>query len=225
MNVQDLAQRAASHKRAALETLQPVNMQALERRDELTEAKRTHNLKVKSMSEEREVASGHHLDLFPTPEDLAARMVSLCSGYDGVWLEPSAGTGRIAQAIRDIGIEPVCIELSYRAFELLKSRGFNAQQADFLETTIQADVIVMNPPFSKGQDITHVLHAYDCLNPGGRIVAIMSEGTMYRSDKKAKDFQKWLDEIGVYSEKLDPGTFKSSGTMVSARLVIIDKKG
>jgi tRNA G10 N-methylase Trm11 len=179
-------------------------------------------------AQEREVTAGHPLDLFPTPAALAARMIEMADIRPGqAVLEPSAGTGRIAQAIKAAGVEPMCIELNYSAAELLKSRGYFCEHTDFLTWQPPAadrfNAVVMNPPFSNGQNITHVLHAYDLLAPGGRLVAIMSEGTFYRSDKKAVAFRDWLDNLGGTSEKLPEGTFKASGTQVSARLVVIDK--
>lgn len=236
------AQRAAAHKRGALDNLAASETweRARGRASDLWDARKGHQAAAKLRTEEREVTAGHAFDLFPTPPDLAARMVSMCDDplfVGALWLEPSAGTGRIAQAIKDAGHSPNCIELQYRAYELLKARGFNVRQGDFLEqdphdgTTepgrvtlpLRADVIIMNPPFSKGQDIEHVLHAWKCLNVGGRIVAIMSEGVFYRQDKKAEAFRVFLDREGGYSEKLPPGTFKTSGTGANARLVILDK--
>jgi len=80
----------------------------------------------------------------------------------------------------------------------------------------------MNPPFEKKQDIKHVLHAYDCLQPGGRLVAIMSEGTFFRNGELEDEFKILLDETGR-SEKLPCGAFKKSGTGVAVRLVVMDK--
>ena len=240
MNAIQSAQRAAAHKRGALANLAGQMEAADARASDLWDARKNHQAAAKLQQEEREVTAGHAFDLFPTPPDLAARMVAECSDpiFNGaLWLEPSAGTGRIAQAIKDAGHTPNCIELQYRAYELLKARGFNVIQGDFLEQDphngitepgretlpLRADIIIMNPPFSKGQDIDHVLHAWSCLDLGGRIVAIMSEGVFYRKDKKAEAFRAFLDRSGGYSEKLPPGTFKSSGTGVNARLVVLDK--
>jgi hypothetical protein len=85
------------------------------------------------------------------------------------------------------------------------------------------DVFVMNPPFSRGQDIDHVRHAYNCLGEGGRIVSVMSERTFYASDKKATAFRSWFDEVCGQDEKLPADTFKESGTTTKTRLVTIDK--
>lgn len=230
-NYANLANRVASHKKEAIKSLKPARERAIDRADLLWEARQAQKKGAVIRTKERELMQGHAFDLFPTPPELAKRMVNLCddpifSGASTKWLEPSAGTGRIAQAIRNAGHEPICIELSYSAYEFLVSRCFDVTQGDFLEldpTTHKADVILMNPPFSNGQDIDHVKHAFEILGEGGRIVAIMSEGSFHRSDNKAKQFREWLEDVCHWTEELEPGTFKSSGTNVKARLVVIDK--
>ncbi len=89
------------------------------------------------------------------------------------------------------------------------------------------DRIVMNPPFSNGQDAEHIHHAYTILKPGGKLVAIAGEGIFFRNDAKAAAFRKWLDEVDGSSEKLPEGTFKDASLMattgVNARMVVIEK--
>ncbi len=89
------------------------------------------------------------------------------------------------------------------------------------------DRIIMNPPFSNGRDIEHVMHAYDLLKPGGRIVAIMGESAFFNQSKKAEAFRQWLDDKGGTSEKLPAGSFMDTSlpvnTGVNARMVVIDK--
>lgn len=89
------------------------------------------------------------------------------------------------------------------------------------------DRIVMNPPFSDGRDIQHVMHAYSLLRPGGRIVAIMGEGAFFQSNKRAEAFREWLDERGATNEKLPDGSFMDPSlpvnTGAAARMVVIDK--
>ena len=89
------------------------------------------------------------------------------------------------------------------------------------------DRIIMNPPFSDGRDIQHVMHAYSLLRPGGRIVAIMGEGAFFQSNKRAEGFREWLDERGATNEKLPDGSFMDPSlpvnTGVAARMVVIDK--
>ena len=168
---------------------------------------------------------------FPTPVALAERMAEEADIKDGMSvLEPSAGSGRIADAVSkvmgDAAANLTMIEQSSQLRDILKLKGYPvAEDTDFLEHKGEYDRIVMNPPFENGQDIDHVRHAYDLLKPGGRIVAIMSPGPFFRSDKKAVAFREWFDAIGGQVEALPEGTFKESGTSVSSRLAIIDKPG
>lgn len=171
--------------------------------------------------EERQVMQGHPLDLYPTPIGLADRMVAMAWEYTKdltLWLEPSAGTGVLAEAMRRQDVDPLCVELNVAAVQLLRKRGFEVLQMDWLQCRCAARVILMNPPFSKDQDIAHVRHAYDCLLMGGGIlVGIMSEGSFGR--QRSEGFVSWFEAIGGISEALPEGTFKHSGTMVRTRLI------
>ena len=220
MNPAQVAEIAAL-KRAALARLRPLIKESYTRADELRAVRKDENKAGELRTQEREIIQGHPLDLFITPRDLAARMVSLSDIWDGLTvLEPSAGTGRISEAIREAGHNPVCVELNWNAAKLLEQRGFNVTCTDFLEYTGNFDRVIMNPPFSKNQDVKHVRHAYDLLNEGGRLVAIMSAHSFFAQDRESKEFQDWLPG---YGEELPAGSFKASGTMVNAYLVVIDK--
>lgn len=165
---------------------------------------------------------------FPTPKALAERVVDEADIRAGMSvLEPSAGKGSIAEAAAEAAdegslsvIEPVSDLRS-----ILELKGFNIVDRDFLGHETTYDRIVMNPPFEDRQDVAHVRHAYDLLKPGGRVVAIMSEGPFFGSDKRATEFRDWLDEVGGVSEQLPEGSFKDSdrSTGVATRLVVIDK--
>ena len=48
----------------------------------------------------------------------------------------------------------------------------------------------MNPPFENGRDIDHVTHALSLLKPGGRLVAIMSEGVFSVSSKRQSIYRR-----------------------------------
>ena len=81
----------------------------------------------------------------------------------------------------------------------------------------------MNPPFTRHQDIDHVRHAYDLLDAGGVLVAIMCESTFFRSDKKPVEFRDFLGSVYAQTIKLEPGAFRESGTDVVTRIVKIRK--
>lgn len=160
--------------------------------------------------------------LFPTPREIVAQMIDLADIDDGMdILEPSAGTGAILSAI-----PPHCqvqaVEIDYRlaarlneAFPFVKTI-----QADFLclgpEDIGAFDVVLMNPPFDRGQDITHIRHALNFVRPGGRVVAICADGPRQ---------QKAIGEALADSyEPLPEGSFSTQGTMVSTALAVITKR-
>jgi hypothetical protein len=139
-------------------------------------------------------------------------------------LEPSAGDGAIADAIRErYEIEPACIEYNYSLLELLGAKGHTIIGHDFLTYHGGGwNAIVMNPPFENKQDIDHVKHAFDLLIDGGRLVSVMSASVMHNSDKKATAFREFVDDHGYFQE-LPEGSFKESGTNVNAVLCVLDK--
>ena len=164
---------------------------------------------------------------FPTPAPLAAQLVELAElEPEHLVLEPQAGQGGLAEAIaRIIPKDNIhCVELLENHVSILQAKGFAAQEGDFLTIDPRPvyDRVVMNPPFSRQADITHVLHAYRFLKPGGRLTAIMSAGTTFRSDRKTLAFREFLDQRG-WHEPLPEESFKDSGTSVNTIRVLLDK--
>lgn len=161
--------------------------------------------------------------LFPTPADLAARMVELAEiqAGDSV-LEPSAGTGNIMQAVN--GSHPdflgVAVEYNQSLANALRSKfAWKIHQGDFLTCNGDLgkfDAIVMNPPFVDAQDIKHIQHALSMLKPGGRLVAICANGP--RQQDKLKPL---IAEHGGTWEDLPRDTFKESGTGVNTALIYL----
>lgn len=166
---------------------------------------------------------------FPTPDKLAEKMVYQADIQDSdKVLEPSAGIGSIADAIKKLHpkVELSVIELMASLQNILKKKAYKFVGDDFLEHAKKYDKIIMNPPFEKLQDIDHVKHAYSLLKPNGRIVSIMSPSGFYNSQKKAKEFREWFKEIDGVMEELPKGSFKSSfsPTGVNTVMVTIDKQ-
>ena len=162
--------------------------------------------------------------LFPTPPEIAARMVEYAEIEPGQSiLEPSAGTGNIVKAIRQA--EPLAtitaVEIN-RDLALLLSKcigypadRYTATNADFL--TCNGDIgtfdrIIMNPPFENGADIKHIQHALTMLNPGGRLVALCANGSRQRA--------AFMDEAEHW-ENLPAGSFKEQGTGVNVALMAL----
>lgn len=184
---------------------------------------------------ERELIGVPIPGFFATPDDIARQVIELADIRDGMTvLEPSAGKGDLADAVREVAdVALTCIEIDSRLRGILEAKGHDmAARHDFLDRTGPVatgfyDRIVMNPPFEGGQDMDHVRLAYECLAPSGRLVAIMSEGTFFRGDKKATEFRAWLDQVGGTSERLPEDAFSRENafrkTKVQTRVVVIDK--
>ena len=185
--------------------------------------------KVKTKELEMVGRKNDGLDFFPTSEPVIEDMLQVADIKEGMTvLEPSAGWGHIAEQIRGQGVEPDVVEISGDRRELLELKGFELAGYDFLEYDKgDYDRILMNPPFSDRRDAQHIQHAYDLLKDGGRLVAIAGEGVFFGKDKKAGEFNEWLESVGGYSEKLPEGSFNDPSlpvnTGVNARMIIIDK--
>lgn len=167
------------------------------------------------------------VDFFPTPPAVVSRIVEQADIGDGMRvLEPSAGKGDIAEAIRDSaeGVTVEAAEVSGPLREILEAKGFDLIGHDFMELqpTPQYDRVVMNPPFLNDNGAAHVRHAFKMLKPGGRLVAVMGTGSRGKAE-----FEAWLDEVGGIAEPLPEGSFKSSfrPTGVATQVVVIDKAG
>lgn len=158
-------------------------------------------------------------EFFPTPEELARRMVEIANIQPGDRvLEPSAGQGAIALALRDAGAVVTCVETMPENAAHLRELGFEVVEQDFTTWKPEEpfDAVVMNPPFSVGTE--HVTHARSLIKPEtGRLVAILDQGVMSRSDAATKAFRKLITE----SEELPHETFKESGTSVRTVLLQI----
>lgn len=157
---------------------------------------------------------------FPTPDPLARRLVELAGILPGErCLEPSAGTGNIARHL------PLadCVELDPKNRAVLEEQGFRVVGDDFMkfEPGDVYDVVVMNPPFCKGQDARHILHAIGIARR--KVVAVASASVLWRTDGPYKELRRAVEQYGGTMESLPDGTFKESDTMVKTALIVVDK--
>jgi len=165
---------------------------------------------------------------FPTSPELAAKLVKTAGVKPGMSaLEPSAGNGAIAQAVKAAGAVVDCIELNPRLVTELRTQGYNdVIEGDFLKIKRNPayNVIVMNPPFNGGQDIAHVRKAWELLLPGGKLVSIMSPAMTFHTDKKHTAFREWAEEIGAEVTKNPAGSFKHAKTSVDTITFVATKE-
>ncbi len=174
---------------------------------------------------------------FPTPAPIAKQMVEMAHITWGMnILEPSAGKGDIANAIReaspDVSDNLYVIEVNHALRGILLIKGYKLIASDFMDFHASSgpgclyDRIIANPPFEHGQDIDHVRHMWDLLKPGGKIVSIMCEGPFFRQDRKSVEFREWVDDKVREVYKLAPGAFLSSErpTGVACRIITLEKE-
>ena len=106
---------------------------------------------------------------FPTPPEVAEKLCDFAGINENTTvLEPSCGKGNIADAVwkrtpkRLLGIElntDMAQYLDGKPYEVITGQDFLQYDGE------QWDRIVMNPPFSRQQDIDHVMKAYSLLEP------------------------------------------------------------
>lgn len=158
---------------------------------------------------------------FFTPPELAREVVELADVYGRRVLEPSAGRGALADACRAAGAKIIqCVEINVEYYTALWEKGHICQRTDFLTFPIgkRFERIVMNPPFTKNQDIKHVNHALKWLAPGGILVAIMMDS------QRRKGFEEIVAKYNPEVIEVERGAFKESGTMIPTIIVKIEKE-
>jgi predicted RNA methylase len=171
---------------------------------------------------------------FYTPPALADRIVKEAGVRRGsVVLEPSAGTGSIAQACLRAGVFPKdihCLDMDPAPGVEQALNQFVFTRDDFLswcppERVCTFDAVVMNPPFTRGQDIAHVSHALAFPAVGCMLVSVMTPSWLTSDKASARALRTQLDR--GYDWRTDPlpdGSFKESGTNVKTTLLIAKRR-
>ena len=203
-------------------------------------------------SQTRRTAEQNDYQQFSTPAAYAGlcAWVSRVGGEDRV-IEPSAGTGALCAFALAAGATVHANELSDRRADLLAvllreagqdpSATLTRENADHLDAILppeaRADVVLMNPPFSRtagrlgsrrvptvGTD--HVLQALQRLEPGGRLVAVLSAGVR-RGKPTHRAFFDAVD-AAPYRLRADVeaggGVYRPYGTSVRTRLLVVDRE-
>jgi hypothetical protein len=166
--------------------------------------------------------------LFPTPVAIAAEMVKAAGIQPGDRvLEPSAGTGRLLDAITAAGGVPTAVELNVGLAHQLRQRFADVRQANFLECGAELGEasfasVIMNPPFSgthegKPVDVAHILHAMKFVRPGGRLVALCANGS-----RQERALGSLAESFGGEYTPMPDDTFASEGTGVRVAMLVIE---
>lgn len=188
-----------------LKRLSPLRSAASEKERALRDAR----LGVKDIRADMKIMSGlsHVPNFFPTPKPLVERMLleADIDAGDRV-LEPSAGKGDIALAIRHLAVNESsrnggsihlqCVEINLALAEHLRKKGLDVVCGDFLEYQSAGwDRVIMNPPFERGVDEKHVRHAHSLLADGGSLVAIVCSTTGHKLEDWACKRDGWVEEL------------------------------
>jgi hypothetical protein len=170
---------------------------------------------------------------FPTPAPIVADMVRISGIAFSGWriLEPSAGTGAIADAIRaaapDAQID-VCEVLDLNR-ALLEGKGYSIVAEDFLDWKPGPiyDAVLMNPPFSVEKDkaawLTHLMHAWSLLKNGGKLVCIAPANITFGDNSKLNTARDLILQYGGIDD-IPAGAFKDSGTGVATAFIWMNKE-
>ncbi|OZC01219.1 class I SAM-dependent methyltransferase [Rubricoccus marinus] len=217
-------------------------------RDALAEVER---LSALLPSQTRRTAEQNDYQQFSTP----AAYAGLCAWVSGVGeghrvLEPSAGTGALCTFALASGASVHANELSDRRADLLAvlleaadqdpGETLTRENADHLDAilppSVRADVVLMNPPFSQtagrlgtrrvptvGTD--HVLQALRRLEPGGRLVAVLSAAVQRGKPTHGAFFQTIDADPFILCADVEVGgaVYRPYGTSVRTRLLVVER--
>lgn len=174
------------------------------------------------------------LSYWPTPPELAKELVhGLGLEPDARVLEPSAGDGALVRAVREAyphvhitAVEPV--HRCRAAMRLAGTAGLHIWDGTFedyaaLPDTDGFDAVVMNPPFTlpghRYAWAEHLVLAWDRLQPGGQLRAIVPTSLEYGRQRPIAAARTLITGAGGTWRKTGPGAFQSSGTGVHTLIV------
>lgn len=167
-------------------------------------------------------------EFYPTPEDVIVKMLSpykerLCNLQI---LEPSAGNGAILDYItretrtyRASKENVYAIECNADLIYILQGKGYKILADDFLsyKPLHNFDLIVMNPPFSNGDE--HLLHAWEIMHTGD-IVCLLNAETIKNSYTQKRKLLKAIIEQNGTVEFLGD-CFKSAARKTDVEVALI----
>ena len=136
-------------------------------------------------------------DFYPTNQPVIQKMLAIAGiqPHHHI-LEPSAGSGDLANAIAQAGVHKIdCFELHPLLQKALKLQRFNLLGADFLSSSPKQiyDRVIANPPFSRNGVACHTTHAFKFLKPGGKLVTLAHHYNLKPSQTDRRFFD-WLKQ-------------------------------
>ncbi len=161
-------------------------------------------------------------NFYPTPGFVAEMAVDLACIEDGMRVcEPSAGDGAISSKIKEQHPEAniQCYEIDPERAAISGAACYDWLQVPQAQTY---DRIVMNPPFSNYRWVSHTLHAWEMLKPGGMLVAIMP---LSRPPHRLENEWRGMEGFKIDQHLIPAGAFKHSGrgTNIQTKIAVFRK--
>lgn len=162
---------------------------------------------------------------FPTPKNVIEILTDDLDLDGKSILEPSAGSGNIADYLRDKGAIVDCCEINRDLREILRLKNHSVIERDIMELNIpkKYDLVIMNPPFERLQDIEHIKKSFEFLAEGGTLRSIISPSITFHGSKKAIELRSWLESVKATFTDLPEKSFAESGTSVNTMILEIVK--
>lgn len=169
-------------------------------------------------------------DFYPTPKELAAKMIAKIKDYPIDILEPSAGKGDLINAIKEhyqyhfMRIAAMEIDPTLQA--TLHGKDIKLIDTDFLSYSgpDKFDLIIANPPFNEGDK--HLLKAIDVLYRGQIIFLLNAETLRNPCTRTRQELIKKLNELNAEIEYIQ-GAFLSAerptGVEIALISIIVEK--
>lgn len=168
-------------------------------------------------------------EFYPTPEELLEKITEGCNWTKiHAILEPSAGKGDIVTFLQKKAkvnymkkYDVDCIEKEPELQMILKGKGMRVVYDDFLsfETRKRYDLIIMNPPFSEGDE--HLLKALELQKDGGNIICILNAETIRNLySVKRKALKQKLDQYHAEITFMQ-NTFMNAERKTSVEIAVI----
>jgi 16S rRNA G966 N2-methylase RsmD len=153
-------------------------------------------------------------NFFETPEVLADQMAGFLDGLgrNARILEPSAGMGALIRAIERAMLFLPQIDYCeiQEEFAAILST-YNRVGSDFMQYKPGPvyDAVIINPPYKNKLAELHVDHAWNCIKPGGWIVALVGKtaGSYIGSEYEGHIFHEEMIKKGFQETAVDTCLF------------------
>ena len=170
---------------------------------------------------------------YATPPEVAKKLVGKVKRSSMI-LEPSAGTGALIEAYKDVhkiwscdSFNPHCVEINPQRAAFLKDKKYKVLWDDFLtfNPLMPYNTIVMNPPFHEGA--RHLLKALHLCADGGEIACILNAETIKNPfSNERKQLLRELDEQEKWEYEIIENAFSDAErpTDVEIAMIYVKKK-